>query len=187
MKHQNRKAKKSVGEREGLHTDIVAKTAPCLTYATLTTGMTVLGRVHHSTEYDVSVSLPGRLSGHLHVTDISEAYTNLLKSLVTVRDPPEEFKPLQELYKRGDYVVCYVKTVNAEDKHRVILSVEPEIINQNLDPGMLKKGSNLICSVSSVEDHGYVVDTGNKNLRGFLKTNDVKDGTTYCEYKIINA
>ncbi|XP_015118084.1 protein RRP5 homolog [Diachasma alloeum] len=167
------------GERVELNTEIVARTAQCLTYTTLSQGMTLLGRVHNSTQYDVTISLPGRLSGFLPVTNISEAYTNLLQNIVSSKAHPADFRPLSELYKRGDYVVCCVKTINTQSKHRVILSVEPEMINQNLDVGKLRQGSKIACSVSSVEDHGYAVHTGVQNLRGFLETNYVKDGVKY--------
>ncbi|XP_063988283.1 protein RRP5 homolog [Diachasmimorpha longicaudata] len=178
---QRRRTEKSGGEHEHVQraNEIVARTAQCLTYTTLSQGMTLLGRVHSSSQYDVTVSLPGRLSGVLQVTNVSEAYTNLLQNLVSSEVHPEDFKALSELYKRGDYVVCYVKSINAQSKHRVVLSLEPEMINQNLDPGKLKQGSKIVCSVNSVEDHGYAMDTGIQNLRGFLENKDVMDGNQY--------
>uniref|UniRef100_A0A0C9RER1 PDCD11_0 protein n=1 Tax=Fopius arisanus TaxID=64838 RepID=A0A0C9RER1_9HYME len=179
LKSQKSKMKKRKGEDAQLKTGIIARAALNLTYGTLTQGMILLGRVQRSSQYDVTISLPGRLSGLLQITDISEAYTNLLQNLVSSQLPPPDFKPLSDLYKRGNYLVCYVKVIDVQSKHRVILSVQPEMINLNFDSGKLAPGSRIACSISCVEDHGYVVDTGNKNLRGFLSKNDVKVGVKY--------
>lgn len=148
--------------------------------------MIILGRIYTSTEYDITVSLPGRLSGQVLATYISDTYTNLLEKVIETTDNElTEYKPLNELFKRGDYVVCYVKGVNPDDKNSVKLSLESGLINQNLDPGSLAKGSKIVCSVSSVEDHGYVVDTGIKTLRGFLAHEDVAENAKYRKFIII--
>jgi ribosomal protein S1 len=44
--------------------------------------MLVLGCVYEVQEYNVLVSLPGRLIGHVPVTNISPPYTKYLKDLV---------------------------------------------------------------------------------------------------------
>lgn len=142
--------------------------------------MVILGRIHAATDYDLSVSLPGRLSGHIQVTDISNKYIGFLQSLSESSiDNPTDFKLLSSLFKRGNYIVCYVKSIDTEAKKQVTLSIEPELINQYLNPGKLSKFSKIVCSINGVEDHGYTVDTGMVNLRGFLNTKDVEDGVQY--------
>lgn len=142
--------------------------------------MLVLGRVHRSNDYEISVSLPGLLNGHVQAPDISANYTNLLHSLVQKSENHSpEFKSLPELYKRGNYVACYVKRTNAGIKQRIELSLEPELINQSVDPAKLKKGSKIVCTISSIEEHGYVVETGITILRGFLSEKDIDDDVKY--------
>jgi hypothetical protein len=51
-------------------------------FQTLSEGMLVLGCVYEVQEYNVLVSLPGRLIGHVPVTNISSPYTQYLKDLV---------------------------------------------------------------------------------------------------------
>ncbi|KAK0077894.1 hypothetical protein PV325_003328 [Microctonus aethiopoides] len=177
IKKSNSKKK----ENEIVHVEepTVPNVAQCLTYSSLTEGMIVLGRVRSSTEYELIISLPGRLKGYLSIADISQSYTNLLQNLVEGENHPPEFKPLNELYKHEDYLVCYVKSINPDAKHQITLSIEPELINQNLDPEKLQKGSKIACTISSIEDHGYVVDTGMKILRGFLSKNDIDNDIQY--------
>ncbi|XP_008558137.1 protein RRP5 homolog [Microplitis demolitor] len=177
-KSHGKKTKNDVQKKDDQ--DFGPSTAECLTYSTIVEGMIILGRIYTSTEYDITVSLPGRLSGQVLATYISDTYTNLLEKVIETTDNElTEYKPLNELFKRGDYVVCYVKGVNPDDKNSVKLSLESGLINQNLDPGSLAKGSKIVCSVSSVEDHGYVVDTGIKTLRGFLAHEDVAENAKY--------
>lgn len=144
--------------------------------------MVVLGRVREARDYDLIVSLPGRLIGRLQLTDISESYTKLLQSMIDAQnDKPEGYKPLPELFKPGDYLTCYVKQLNPQEKWQVSLSLEPELINQNLDRTRIIKRTKVVGSVSSVEEHGYVIDTGVANLRTFLASKDIDKEAQYCE------
>lgn len=180
---KNRGRKDQDAEQPQEEKSYVAKTADSLTNSTIAEGMVLLGRVHNTTEYDMIVTLPGRLSGRLQVTDVSEAYTNLLQAVVKSEDSrPTEFKALSELYKPGDYVVCYVKSLSTTEKWRISLSLEPELLNRNLDPSGLHKGSKVVGSISSMEDHGYIVDTGLDNLRSFMKVKDIDNEVQYCKW-----
>ncbi|XP_043282743.1 protein RRP5 homolog [Venturia canescens] len=158
----------------------VANTAECLTFSNVGEGMIVLGRIQETSEYGMIVSLPGHLNGRIQATDVNESYTNLLRDIVNSEDKDiEEFKPLSELYNRGKYVVCSVKSIDPTEKWRISLSLEPELINRNLDPTKLCKGSKIIGTVSSIEDHGYVIDTGIDNFRAFLAIKDIDEGVKY--------
>ncbi|XP_044002312.1 protein RRP5 homolog [Aphidius gifuensis] len=174
--------KKNDNEIEDISNEakLLPSSADCLSYRHLKPGMVVLGRIHAATDYDLSVSLPGRLSGYVQITDISTTYTDYLQKLsVSPQNYPADFKLLSNLFKRGDYVVCYIKKVDTELKQRVTMSIEPEFINQYLDPSRLNKSSNVVCSVSSVEEHGYAIDTGIPNFRAFLMNQDIDEDTKY--------
>lgn len=179
-----KKARAKKGSKKKGHEDdvLVASAAQSLTYSTLCQGMVILGRVHEATDYDLIVSLPGRLGGRVKVTDISESYTNLLQSIVNSKsDSLAEFKSLPELYTAGDYVVAYVKALGEDERWRVSLSLESSLVNQNLSANFLSKGSKIVCTVSSIEDHGYVIETGITNVRAFLSKKDVEGNTEYCK------
>lgn len=145
--------------------------------------MVVLGRISEILEYELVVSIPGGFLGCINITNISKSYTNLLQSIVdSGNDQIDEYKPLASLYSLGDYVVCYVKSTNSEGKWVYNLSLEVQLINQNIYNSHLVQDSKIVCSIKSIEDHGYVVDTGIANVRAFIATEDVKKGKQYCKY-----
>ncbi|OXU24575.1 hypothetical protein TSAR_003263 [Trichomalopsis sarcophagae] len=156
---------------------LVANTAQNLRLSSLHEGMVIVGRIFRVTDYHAFLSLPGQISAKLQATDISDSYTNSLKSIAKNEEISEEFKPMSDLYKEGDYVVCYVKSFNPNTK-KVSVSLEPQLINQSLNPGTLVKRSKVVLSISSVEDHGYVLETGLKNFRAFLSIKDIADEET---------
>ncbi|XP_054007204.1 protein RRP5 homolog [Hylaeus anthracinus] len=175
VKKKNREKEKTTKKNEE-EENFVANTAERLTYATISEGLVVLGCIFEVTEYDLIVSLPGGIVGRVQVTDISDSYTNLLQSIIkSENDQPNEFKPLPELYSRGDYVVCYVKTIQHQEQWQIVLSLDPRLINQNVNINCLESGSKIICTVSSIEDHGYIVDLGLTNVRAFIPTKDINN------------
>lgn len=142
----------------------------------------VLGCIYEVTNYDLLISLPGGLIGRAQITDISECYTNLLQSLVKSQDSQtNEFKSLPELYTCGDYVVCYVKAIQSQERLQISISLEPNLINQSLDVNYLDSGSKIVCTISSIEDHGYVVDTGLINVRAFIPTKESGNEKCLCK------
>ncbi|KAL6430719.1 hypothetical protein ACFW04_006937 [Cataglyphis niger] len=155
-------------------------TAERLSNATLREGMTILGRISRVSEYDLIVSIPGGILGRVEVTSLSESYTNLLQNIINTKSiQSNEFKPLPDLYNPGDYVVCYVKSINLQGKWLYSLSLEPQLINQNVHNNYLVKNSKIVCTIKSIEDHGYVVDTGIANVRAFLATENVDKEKKY--------
>lgn len=165
-------------------TSFVASTAKRLSNAIICEGMVILGRISEITEYELIVSIPGGLLGHVQVTDLSESYTNLLQNIINSKNmQSDEFKSLPDLYSVGEYVVCYVKSINPDGKWLYSLSLEPQLINQNIDNNYLVEGAKLVCTVKSIEDHGYVVDPGIMNIRAFLPTKYVNNEKKYCKYK----
>ncbi|XP_011496148.1 PREDICTED: protein RRP5 homolog [Ceratosolen solmsi marchali] len=150
---------------------ITLNLAQNLKYSTLNKEMIILGRIFKVLDIYIIVSLPGQIKGKIQVVDISESYTNLLKNITNNKKVINELIPLTNLYKKGDYVICYVKDI---DSKKIYLSLQPYLINQNLNPKMLTKGSKIILSVKSIEDHGYILETGLKNLRAFLCIEDVE-------------
>lgn len=145
--------------------------------------MVILCRVSEVTEYELIVSIPGGLLGRVQVTDISESYTNLLESIINSENVQQsEFKSLPDLYKPGDYVVCYVKNINPEGRWLYNLSLDPQLINQNIDNSYFVKHANVVCTIKSIEDHGYVIDIGIANVRAFIASKDVDKGKQYCKY-----
>ncbi|KAK9301800.1 hypothetical protein QLX08_005993 [Tetragonisca angustula] len=165
--------KRRTKEQNEKKTNFVPNTAERLSYATISEGLVVLGCIFEVTEYNLLISLPGGLIGRAQITDISECYTNLLQNLIKSEDSQiSEIKSLPELYSCGDYVVCYIKTIQPQEKFQIGISLEPKLINQNLDIIHLDNSSKIVCTINSIEDHGYIADTGLANVRAFIPTKE---------------
>ncbi|XP_058801704.1 protein RRP5 homolog isoform X2 [Phymastichus coffea] len=153
---------------------VLLNVAHNLKYSTLCEGMIILGRIFKITDYYAIVSLPGQISGKLKATDLCKSYTNLLKDIADNNMISDDFKTMSHIYKQGDYIICYVKGINFQTR-KVFLSVEPQLINEKINLSFLTEHSKLVFTISSVEDHGYVLETGLKNVRAFLSAGDVED------------
>lgn len=133
----------------------------------------------------MKVSLPGGFRGCVQATDVSQSYTNLLQDIINAKVVQlSEYKSLPDLYKPGDYVTCYVKLfqIDAENKWNLRLSMEPQLINQNIHTNYLLKGTKMVCTIKSIEDYGYTVDTGVANVRAFIATKNIEKEKQYCKH-----
>uniref|UniRef100_A0A8B9ISK9 Protein RRP5 homolog n=1 Tax=Amazona collaria TaxID=241587 RepID=A0A8B9ISK9_9PSIT len=133
-------------------------------------GMLLLGCIKEVTDYELVVSLPNGLSGFVPVTQISDAYSKLLSNQVAQGELLEDLNSLVDLYSPGTLVRCIVTTVekNADGRRSIKLSIDPKKVNKGLNASALASGMLLSGFVSSVEDHGYLIDIGVSGTNAFL-------------------
>ncbi|KAG0718910.1 Protein RRP5 [Chionoecetes opilio] len=136
-----------------------------LTYKSLAVGQVVLGCICEVRDYGLVVSLPHKLMGSVSLAHISRPYTALLSKLKddddNEEDEDEAIHALQELYTCGQYVVASVVAVAKENNMtKVSLTLMPNEVNFGIPAPSLAPGLVVPCAVSSVEDKGYVLDTG---------------------------
>ncbi|XP_068236027.1 protein RRP5 homolog [Palaemon carinicauda] len=140
-----------------------------LSYQNLPPGLVTIGCIHNITKYDLGVSLPFMVSGKVPITRISRSYTALLKKVTESSNADEgedEIFSLQSLFKKGQYVVTKVESVEKSDRgHKVTLSLMPQEVNFGIAASKLRKGLLLQCIVASIEDNGYVMETGISNVK----------------------
>lgn len=133
---------------------------------------------------ELIVSLPGFLSAKVSIADISSSYTAILKQIAHDGSvASNDYKRLDELYKPGDYLVCNVLQLLDDAKYICRCSISPSAVNVNVKINSLAVGCVLVCSVSSVEDHGFVMETGLHNVRAFLERKHVLDDSNLCKKK----
>ncbi len=148
-----------------------------LSYGQLTEGLVVLGCVSHVAEYDLKVSLPGRLVGRLPITAVSRPYTKALEAHARGEG---EAPALGSLFTLGQPLICAVTKIekgNNEGFFKVTLSCTPQSVQTGLPPGAVKKGTVLQSAVVSAEDHGYIMDIGIAGVTAFLPK---KKTEAYC-------
>ncbi|XP_077933281.1 protein RRP5 homolog isoform X2 [Halichoerus grypus] len=141
-----------------------------LNIESLCEGMRILGCVKEVNELELVISLPNGLRGFVQVTEICDAYTKKLSEQVAQEEPLKDLVSLPELFSPGMLVRCVVSSVGITErgKKSVKLSLNPKNVNEVLSAEALKPGMLLTGTVSSLEDHGYLVDIGVCGARAFL-------------------
>ncbi len=95
---------------------------------------------------------------------------------------------LRELFHVGQWLVASVVQVRGPDvakgrptreggeyekeSRRVELSLAPYLVNAGVSVSDLDAGATLSATISSVEDHGYMLDSGINELSGFVSFSD---------------
>ncbi|XP_045538004.1 protein RRP5 homolog [Papilio machaon] len=138
----------------------------CLNYKIVKEGQVFLGRVRDVLETRLNISLPCRLFGTVMACHVSEAYNKILEAYVN--DQTDKVQDLNQMFRPGQYVGVKVLEVEANN---LMLSMMPQHVNAARPHNELHKGAMLQAAVSSVEDHGYVMELGINNTRAFLPKN----------------
>ncbi|NWW78900.1 RRP5 protein, partial [Climacteris rufus] len=139
--------------------------------------MLLLGCIKEVSDYELAISLPNGLSGFVPVTQISDAYSQLLTKQVAEGELPEDLNSLPDMYSPGTLVRCIVTSTEKRDNGRrsIKLSIDPKKVNKGLDSTALTAGMVLSGSVSSMEDHGYLIDIGVTGTHAFLPYQKAKN------------
>lgn len=199
---KSKKPKLSKKEREALRAEkteeaakspakIEAVSAELLSFKTIREGMIIMGCIKSIDSTSISVALPGRITGKVAVTGISQSYVTAVSRFVAddtkakAKDEDDDdhddndendtsitendYRPIDKIFHIGQ-VVC-VKVLNVEiDKSvaTVDLSMQPNAIHANYEHTNVKKGMILSVALAERGEHGFVIETGIANLRGFL-------------------
>lgn len=145
-----------------------------LSKTSLTQDLLTYGYVTSVNHLKLKVILPNGFTGSVDPVHISDAYTAKLENLVDSQNNEEQNMEnnLQSLFPVGSFIIC--KVMNPSSNH-VKLSLNPKDINQNVFSSQIKSNMILIGSVNSIEDHGYVIDFGIKNISAFLNNMDTEE------------
>ncbi|XP_038207044.1 protein RRP5 homolog [Zerene cesonia] len=187
-KEKKRKPKKKAEEDDGYLSEDLAKESDksyktCglwISYKVIKPDFLVLGRVFDIKDTKIIISLPSRLIGSVMACHISEPYNKLLEAYVD--DKIDKVPELGQMFKRGQYVA--VKVLEVLEKS-IMLTMMPQHVNSDRKHSDLHKGALLQVAVSSIEDHGFIVDTGIPNTTAFLPKKAVNPDLELAEGAII--
>jgi S1 RNA binding domain len=162
-----------------------------VSFKKLTKGTLLLGVVMRVGPDDLIVALPSSLTGIVRRAEVSDQ----LHSSTATDDaaPPNSRRPkryhddsvrgaagglplLTDYLQEGQVVRCAVKSLSstgAAGGRRIELSLRASVINKGLTLDQLREGASAWGSISSVEDHGYVVGLGLDGVSAFLHRQDV--------------
>lgn len=166
-----------------------------LSFKNLIPDTLVLGQVSEINRLDIALSLPDNLVGYVPITSISSQITKQLEDFDESEDEDEEeeegitvgttkqkkFPELSKLFHKGQWLRAIVvestplEGKKQKQKKRIQLSIESEKVNKNLDEADdLIQNATLQATVSSVEDHGLILDIGKEGLTGFVSNKEIK-------------
>lgn len=132
------------------------------------------------------MSLPNNLTGFVPLTSISDKFTEQTEALVAQDDESEDAHDINEIdihsyFCMGQYLRAYVVSsvedtaTGVKGKRHIELSVNPRLANFGLTKADILAGSMLQASVTSVEDHGLVMNLGLEDpaIRGFIPSKQI--------------
>ncbi|XP_039217572.1 protein RRP5 homolog [Crotalus tigris] len=169
-KYEDQKEPKKLKSEKKAITKTSAKDFELLSAESLTEGTLLLGCVKKSNQFDLVISLPNGLTGLVKITCICDAYNELLNKQVATDEPVEELNSLSDLFPPGMLVRCAVVGTekNAVGHQKIHLTINPSDVNKGLNPTVVKAGMLLSGCVTSIEDHGYIIDIGIPGTKAFL-------------------
>lgn len=197
---KGKKVKLSKKEREALRVEktehsakapskIEAVSAELLSFKTIREGMTIMGCIKSIDSTSISVALPGRITGKVAVTAISQSYVTAVSRFVNDEsksgadsDAEEDdngenekstkendYRPIDKLFNIGQIVCVKVISVKIDKSLATIaLSMQPSAIHADYEHTDVRKGMILSVALAERGEHGFVIETGISNLRGFL-------------------
>ncbi|OAP62913.1 hypothetical protein AYL99_02140 [Fonsecaea erecta] len=173
-----------------------------LSYKRITTGSLILGQITSISQRALTVALPNNLVGYVPLTAISPQLSQKIQSLLDQDDEEhndsesdrdeEQDIALPGYFRVHQYLRVAVTSTEQEKpgskspvRKRIELSVEPALTNIGLDRSKLVNGAVVQVSVSSVEDHGLVVELAleDGNVRGFIPRKQLPSGSSLSTIK----
>eukprot|EP00903_Cladosiphon_okamuranus_P010099 g9564.t2 len=163
-----------------------------VSFKKLNKGTLALGVVFKINVHDMVVSLPSSLTGVVRRNEVSDLFhrratkhSNSIKhsgrgsrgkGRYFDESNADENKPLTDLFQEGQVVRCAIISLAKEVGGRHIeLSLRASVLNNGLSLSQLTKGSGVYGSVTSAEDHGYVVSLGLDGVTAFLPKKDAPE------------
>ncbi|KAK6594717.1 S1 RNA binding domain-containing protein [Botrytis cinerea] len=160
-----------------------------LSYKRLVSGSLVLGQVSQINATDIALSLPNNLTGYVPITAISDKVTERVEAIAAAEedDADDEVEvediDLKKMFSLGQYLRAYVVSTSddtntatlGKGKRRIELSLRPQHANNGVTPQNLINNTTLMASVTSVEDHGLIMNIGleDTGIRGFMGAKDI--------------
>jgi rRNA biogenesis protein RRP5 len=172
-----------------------------LSYKRITTASLILGQITSISARTLTVALPNNLVGYVPLTAISAQLSEKIQGLLEENDDERDNSDdegegddisLTNYFRVGQYLRVAVTATEQERqgpkssaRKRIELSVEPALTNAGVNGQHLAAGATVQASVSSVEDHGLVVDVSleDDNVRGFVPKKQLPSGWSLADIR----
>ncbi|KAI0971798.1 hypothetical protein F4678DRAFT_431980 [Xylaria arbuscula] len=184
VKRKKSKASKDKSSKAGVSAEDSVR-IESLNYQRLVKGSLVLGQVIEIRPLQIVLALPNSLSGYVPITSVSNVLSERVAAEADALDEDDNETndiSLDDIFEVGQYLRAYVTSTAEEStgaltkpKRHIELSLRPEQTNTGLSSHEIVENTVIMASVSSAEDHGFVMDLGlsDTNSRGFLPRKEV--------------
>ncbi|KAG8530236.1 uncharacterized protein KY384_004736 [Bacidia gigantensis] len=166
-----------------------------MSYKRLAPGSLLLGQVIQINRHDIALSLPNNLTGYVSFASISDTINRKLEALAEDEeedgdeDTSEDNVDLPSMFSIGQYLrACVLSTEDerhstSKGKRHIGLSIDPRQANKGLSPPNLVPHLTVQASVTSVEDHGLIMDLGleDSSVKGFMSSKELGTDKTLSE------
>lgn len=172
-------------------------------FKNLIPGTKILGEITRINKLDITIAIGDNLFGHLPITNISKQLTSAVEKYAEEEEQSEEeeedvaydnddedkeivtgtiktkvqaeFPNIQTMFKVGQWINTQVVENTSKQQKRIELTIDPVVINKDLETDDLTSGNLVQGSVASKEDHGIILDIGKSQITGFLSNKDLTD------------
>lgn len=164
-----------------------------LNYHSLSPGTHILGQIVKIRPLELVISLPNSLIGYVPITNISSQLSKIIECQndddsedEDMEDAEKKDTPipdLTDLFTLGQFVKTTVVSTaspygGTSEKRHIELSIDPAQVNAHLNKEDLAPGVAVQGSVSSIEDHGLIIDIGpiapSNGLSAFISNKELK-------------
>jgi rRNA biogenesis protein RRP5 len=147
--------------------------------------MRILGIIKEIHDLNLCISLPNNLTGYVSIAEISDELSDILEKIANEEEEEDEYESqestqkktyelpsLKDMFRIGEWVSCIVVSLESHHDHKKIeLSLKPSLIHRYMEFHHLFVNMMIPSVVKSIEDHGYIMDFGIQNVKGFLLYN----------------
>lgn len=188
--HKRKKVKKDKVENE--QDDVKHVRVENFTFKNLIPGTLVLGKIKSIGRLDLTIAIGDNLVGYVPITSTSEEIRNQVETfakqeenddieeeddddknvIITGTMQSKAFPTLSDIFQVGQYLDAQVSE-SEDHKKRIQLTIEPQVLNKNLEEEDFISGNIIQGSVRSIEDHGVILNIG-KPINGFISNKDLK-------------
>ena len=141
-----------------------------------------LGYVLQVNEDSALISLPGGLTGMVEYAEISDYHYKVFATTKPKEKKSSQLVPISDLLSINQPVRCFTlgqrQRANSK-KQSLMLSLRSSLINRGVALKHLVAGFIVYGTVSSVEDHGFIIATGISGVTCFLSSKHISKGVNY--------
>ncbi|CAI2728607.1 unnamed protein product [Schistosoma spindalis] len=136
-----------------------------------------LGVIKSVQKLYLEVQLPNGFLGRVNIYDVSDKYTELLRESAETGIIQDDLVELSDMFKVGQTVRCFIKEADnsrgSGSTKRYLVSLNPKMVNKAVISKHVKPHMVLVGSVVSLEDHGYILDSGVARINCFLPKDQI--------------